>query len=76
MNCGVVSRCGSDPSLLWLWRRLVATAPIRPLAWETPYATEAVAQEIAKRQEEEKKKNPSKWFSNVVEPVYIPTSSR
>ena len=25
--------------LLWLWRRLTAVAPIRPLAWESPYAT-------------------------------------
>ena len=24
-----------DPALLWLWRKLVATAPIRPLAWES-----------------------------------------
>ena len=24
--------------LLWLWRRLAATAPIQPLAWERPYA--------------------------------------
>ena len=23
---------------LWLWRRPVAPAPIRPLAWEPPYA--------------------------------------
>ena len=28
-----------DPALLWLWRRPVATAPIKPLAWEPPYAT-------------------------------------
>ena len=28
-----------DLALLWLWCRLVATAPIRPLAWEPPYAT-------------------------------------
>ena len=27
-----------DPVLLWLWYRPVATAPIRPLAWEPPYA--------------------------------------
>ena len=27
-----------DPELLWLWRRPVATALIRPLAWELPYA--------------------------------------
>ena len=37
-SCGVVCRCGSDPELLWLWHRLVAIAPIRPLAWELPYA--------------------------------------
>ena len=37
-SCGVGCRCGSDPELLWLWRRLEATAPIRPLAWEPPYA--------------------------------------
>ena len=24
---------GSDPKLRWLWHRQVATAPIRPLAW-------------------------------------------
>ena len=38
MNCGVGRRRGSDLTLLWLWRRLEATAPIRPLAWELPYA--------------------------------------
>ena len=47
--------CGSDLVLLWLWRRLVAIAPIRPLAWEPPYATR-VAQEIAKRLKKKKKK--------------------
>ena len=35
---GVGRRCGSDPELLWLWRRLAAVALIRPLAWEPPYA--------------------------------------
>ena len=30
-----------DPALLWLWHRLAATAPIRPLAWEPPYAAGA-----------------------------------
>ena len=38
MSCGVGCRCGLDPVLLWLWCRLAATAPIRPLAWEPPYA--------------------------------------
>ena len=30
-----------DPVLLWLWCRQAATAPIQPLAWEPPYATDA-----------------------------------
>ena len=37
-----------DPALLWLWCRPAATAPIPPLAWESPYAVEA-AQEMAKK---------------------------
>ena len=41
MSCGVDPRHGSDPMLLWLWRRLSATAPIRPLAWEVLYAAGA-----------------------------------
>ena len=28
----------NNPTLLWLWRRLAAAAPIRPLAWEPLYA--------------------------------------
>ena len=32
------NRLGSDPMLLWLWYRPAAVAPIRPLAWEPPYA--------------------------------------
>ena len=38
MSCGVTRRHGLDPALLWLWYRPAAAAPIRPLAWETPYA--------------------------------------
>ena len=30
-----------DLALLWLWCRLAAVAPIRPLAWELPSATNA-----------------------------------
>ena len=55
MSCGIGRRRSLDPMLLWLWRRLVAAALIRPLAWETPYAAGA-AQEMAKRQKKEKKK--------------------
>ena len=38
LGCAVGLRRGSDPALLWLWWRLAATAPIRPLAWESPFA--------------------------------------
>ena len=48
MSCSVGCRRGSDPLLLWLWHRPAATAPIRPLGWESPYAAGA-AQEMAKR---------------------------
>ena len=39
MSCGVDLRRSSEPVLLWLWHRPAATALIRPLAWEPPYAT-------------------------------------
>ena len=54
MSCGVGQRLGLDPALLWLWRRPVATTPIRPLAWEPPHAAGA-AQGKAKRQKKPKK---------------------
>ena len=57
MSCGVGCRRGSDPTLLWLWRRLVATAPIRSLACETPYAA-GTAQEMAERQKKKKEHSP------------------
>lgn len=38
MSWGVGCRRGLDLVLLWLWRRLAATALILPLAWEPPYA--------------------------------------
>jgi len=61
MSCGVGHRCCSDPALLWLWRRLMATAPIGPLAWESPYAVGA-ALEKAKRQKKKKKKSENERF--------------
>ena len=57
MSCGVGRRRGSDPAMLWLWCRLAATAPIRPLARQPPYAAGA-AQEMVKRQKTKNKKNP------------------
>ena len=55
MSGGVGCRHSLDPALLWLWCRPVATAPIRPLAWEPPCAAGA-AQEMAKRQKKKEKK--------------------
>ena len=34
MSCDVGHRDGSDPTLLWFWHRLAATALFGPLAWE------------------------------------------
>ena len=36
MSCDIGHRCSLD--LAWLWHRPAAAAPIRPLAWELPYA--------------------------------------
>ena len=35
-----------DLALLWLWHRLAAIAPIRPLAWEFPYAVSTALKKI------------------------------
>ena len=53
MSCGVGRRHSSDPTLLWLWCRAVATALIRPVAWEPPYALGA-AQEKGKKTNKQK----------------------
>ena len=69
-------RRGSDPALLWLWRRLVATAPIGPLAWEPPYAAGA-ALEKAKRQKKKKKKKKEMYylyfhvFANLLKMIFL-----
>ena len=55
MSCGVGHRGGSDPVLLWLWRRPVAIPPIRPLAWEPPYAAGALEKAKKKRPKKRKK---------------------
>ena len=59
VSCGVGRRLSLDPVLLWLWSRPMATAPIRPLAWEPPYAAGA-AQEMAKRPKKKKKRKKEK----------------
>ena len=49
---------GSDPALLWLWRRPVATALIGPLAWEPPHAA-GVALKVPKKKKKPKTNIPS-----------------
>ena len=59
---GVGCRHGSDLELLWLWHRPASAAPIRPLAWEPPYAT-GVALEKAKKKKKDKKHTKTKIYS-------------
>ena len=54
VSCGVGHRHGSDPVSLWLWCRLAAAAPIRPLPWELPYATCAALKSQKKKKRKRK----------------------
>ena len=58
MSCGVGRRRSLDPALLWLCRGPVSTAPIRPLAWEPPYAAGAAL----KRQKTNKSISWDEWI--------------
>ena len=57
VSYGVGHRRGSDPALLWLWRRLVAIAPIGPLAWEPPYAAGATLEKAKRQNTKQQQKN-------------------
>ena len=48
---GVGWRRGSDLALLWLWCRPAATAPIRHLGWDPPYAMVAALKKAKKYEE-------------------------
>ena len=54
--CGLCRRRGSDPAFLWLWCRPVATALIRPLAWEPPYAMGEALEKYKNKQTNKQKK--------------------
>ena len=60
MSCGVGCKLSLDPALLWLWCKLAAVAPIRPLAWETPYATSETLKSKKKKTKKTKKKKQKK----------------
>ena len=55
MGCGIGGRHSLDLALLCLQHRPGAVAPIRPLAWEPPYAV-GVAQRKKERKKGRKKK--------------------
>ena len=38
MSCGIGQRWGSEPAILWLWRRPAGVALTRPLVREPPHA--------------------------------------
>ena len=63
---------GSDLTLLWLWHRPAATAPIGPLDWEPPYATG-----VALKGQKSKKKIFKHYhhiaYSGIVACMYIKT---
>ena len=59
MSCGLLCQHDSDLALLLLWCRPMATAPIRPLAWQPLYAMRAALKRQKKKKKKEKKrKNP------------------
>ena len=72
MSCGTGCRCSLDPALLWVWHRLVATAPIQPLAWEPPYAMGAV---LEKEKRQKKKERIRRRINELME-LYISDLAR
>ena len=60
--CGVGHRHDSDPVLLWLWPRPAAIAPMRPLAWEFPYAMGAALKRKKKKREKKRKERKKTLF--------------
>ena len=71
MSCGVGRRLGLDPMLLWLWRRLVATALIQPLVWEPPYASGSGPRKGKKTKKKKKKKKKGKKKRLFYGPLYL-----
>ena len=64
MRWGVGRRRGLDPALPRLWCRPAATAPIRPLAWETPYAKGEALKKQKNKNKNKNQKNPKKQKQN------------
>ena len=57
MNCSVGRRCSSDSTLLWLWYRLAAVVPIKPLARELAAGVTLKSQKRKKTNKKTPKQN-------------------
>ena len=71
MSCSIGPRHGLD-MVLWLWHRLEAVDPIRPLAWEPPCAAGgALKGKKKKKREREKKKGALAVAQQVKNPTAV-----
>ena len=77
MSCGEGHRRGSALALLWLWRRPAATALIRYLAWEPPYAADVALEKDKKKKSKsliEENKTIFKFLTNSFQDMYYPSA--
>ena len=65
MSCGVGCRHSSNHMLLGLWLRPAGVAPIRPLAWEPPYAVGVALKVKSKKKKKKEKKDICLFLSGV-----------
>ena len=74
VSCGVGHRRGLGLSLLWLWCRPAATAPIQPLGWEPPYASGATPEKTKDKKNKKGGGNPLLIVSNglIMPPFLLP----
>ena len=60
-----------DLVLLWLWHRLVATALIRPLAWEPPCAMRCGPQKTEKREKNSASRARKRILLSMIKPFIV-----
>ena len=57
VSCGTGHGHGLDPTLLWVWHRPAATAPIQHLAWDLPGAVGATLKRQKRKKERKGRKD-------------------
>ena len=73
MSCGVGHRWGLNLALLWLWHSPAATAPIRPLVREPPYAVGVTLKgPKTKKKKKKKKKKREREIWNISNILFLP----